>query len=188
MVLDPIPQCLPVHIFGSRPQPPTSRAWVMNAGKICVQQISNDYRQNADLVSFEISYQSSEEECLADAHVDARLDITTHTNRLLHTSKELIFEMFYQSSEESSQKNAHLDEADRFYENPLGFLECAFEKEKRKGGGHDALPTHLVLFEQLALKCVIYTHTHTRTHARKSTYEYTHICTHIHTHTHTHTH
>ena len=25
MVLDPIPQCLPVHIFGSRPQPPTSR-------------------------------------------------------------------------------------------------------------------------------------------------------------------
>ena len=24
MVLDPIPQCLPVHIFGSRPQPPTS--------------------------------------------------------------------------------------------------------------------------------------------------------------------
>ena len=26
MVLDPIPQCLPVHIFGSRPQPPTSRA------------------------------------------------------------------------------------------------------------------------------------------------------------------
>ena len=25
MVLDPISQCLPVHIFGSRPQPPTSR-------------------------------------------------------------------------------------------------------------------------------------------------------------------
>jgi len=24
MVLDPIPQSLPVHIFGSRPQPPTS--------------------------------------------------------------------------------------------------------------------------------------------------------------------
>jgi len=24
MVLDPIPQCLPVHIFGSQPQPPTS--------------------------------------------------------------------------------------------------------------------------------------------------------------------
>ena len=27
MVLDPIPQPLPVHFFGSRPQPPTSRAW-----------------------------------------------------------------------------------------------------------------------------------------------------------------
>jgi len=26
MVLDPIPQSLPVHFFGSRPQPPTSRA------------------------------------------------------------------------------------------------------------------------------------------------------------------
>ena len=25
MVLDPIPQSLPVHFFGSRPQPPTSR-------------------------------------------------------------------------------------------------------------------------------------------------------------------
>ena len=25
MVLDPIPQTLPVHFFGSRPQPPTSR-------------------------------------------------------------------------------------------------------------------------------------------------------------------
>ena len=25
MVLDPIPQPLPVHFFGSRPQPPTSR-------------------------------------------------------------------------------------------------------------------------------------------------------------------
>jgi len=27
MVLGPIPQCLPVHIFGSRPQPPTSRTY-----------------------------------------------------------------------------------------------------------------------------------------------------------------
>ena len=26
MVLDPIPQSLPVHFFGSRPQPPTSRS------------------------------------------------------------------------------------------------------------------------------------------------------------------
>ena len=29
MVLDPIPQSLPVHFFGSRPQPPTShQKWV----------------------------------------------------------------------------------------------------------------------------------------------------------------
>ena len=27
MVLDPIPQPLPVHFFGSRPQPPTSLRW-----------------------------------------------------------------------------------------------------------------------------------------------------------------
>ena len=27
MVLDPIPQSLPVHFFGSRPQPPTSRCY-----------------------------------------------------------------------------------------------------------------------------------------------------------------
>jgi len=28
MVLDPIPQSLPVHFFGSRPQPPTSPLWI----------------------------------------------------------------------------------------------------------------------------------------------------------------
>ena len=28
MVLDPIPQSLPIHFFGSQPQPPTSRLWV----------------------------------------------------------------------------------------------------------------------------------------------------------------
>jgi len=30
MVLDPIPQSLPVHFFGSRPQPPTSPPCHMN--------------------------------------------------------------------------------------------------------------------------------------------------------------
>ena len=29
MVLDPIPQSLPVHFFGSRPQPPTSHHWMI---------------------------------------------------------------------------------------------------------------------------------------------------------------
>ena len=33
MVLDPIPQSLPVHFFGSRPQPPTSRLVAM----LCAQ-------------------------------------------------------------------------------------------------------------------------------------------------------
>ena len=32
MVLDPIPQSLPVHFFGSRPQPPTSRKARYNGG------------------------------------------------------------------------------------------------------------------------------------------------------------
>ena len=32
MVLDPIPQSLPVHFFGSRPQPPTSRVDSVQSG------------------------------------------------------------------------------------------------------------------------------------------------------------
>jgi len=32
MVLDPIPQSLPVHFFGSRPQPPTSHMMCEYAG------------------------------------------------------------------------------------------------------------------------------------------------------------
>ena len=38
MVLDPIPQSLPVHFFGSRPQPPTSRkgpGWCHNYSDAC---------------------------------------------------------------------------------------------------------------------------------------------------------
>jgi len=37
MVLDPIPQSLPVHFFGSRPQPPTSRSarWKAACLKVC---------------------------------------------------------------------------------------------------------------------------------------------------------
>ena len=31
MVLDPIPQSLPVHFFGSRPQPPTSRIFHLSS-------------------------------------------------------------------------------------------------------------------------------------------------------------
>jgi len=51
MVLDPIPQSLPVHFFGSRPQPPTSlyayrphskpkklmaRGWMVRSWSVCV--------------------------------------------------------------------------------------------------------------------------------------------------------
>jgi len=35
MVLDPIPQCLPVQIFGSRPQPPTSH-YVHICDYVCI--------------------------------------------------------------------------------------------------------------------------------------------------------
>jgi len=36
MVLDPIPQSLPVHFFGSRPQPSTSRCMVHMCVHVCV--------------------------------------------------------------------------------------------------------------------------------------------------------
>ena len=43
MVLDPIPQSLPVHFFGSRPQPPTSR------GEMTLE-ISSTYWQDVENV------------------------------------------------------------------------------------------------------------------------------------------
>jgi len=46
MVLDPIPQSLPVHFFGSRPQPPTSRQYIrMYMNK---RNTSRDVRKNIE--------------------------------------------------------------------------------------------------------------------------------------------
>ena len=48
MVLDPIPQSLPVHFFGSRPQPPTSpynnaeNAAVARSTGACVHMCASD--------------------------------------------------------------------------------------------------------------------------------------------------
>ena len=47
MVLDPIPQSLPVHFFGSRPQPPTSR-WLRLLGsfKLLVSFAKEPYKRD----------------------------------------------------------------------------------------------------------------------------------------------
>ena len=46
MVLDPIPQSLPVHFFGSRPQPPTSPQHVPKGGARFVRHAEHWYLHN----------------------------------------------------------------------------------------------------------------------------------------------
>ena len=44
MVLDPIPQSLPVHFFGSRPQPPTSRWQRQWYSRLLLMRVSESVR------------------------------------------------------------------------------------------------------------------------------------------------
>ena len=69
MVLDPIPQSLPVHFFGSRPQPPTSPATHRN---ICNTHYNTPTHQVDDLPGF----------VCGDATRSTRLPRTLHCHEL----------------------------------------------------------------------------------------------------------
>jgi len=66
MVLDPIPQSLPVHFFGSRPQPPTSRV-------VCVPALLVSIRNSHDHTDMQTYIHK-----YTYTHIHTRTDKQTH--------------------------------------------------------------------------------------------------------------
>ena len=80
MVLDPIPQCLPVHIFGSRPQPPTSpclrKLISADMGRSWVKSLTSIENFVTWLMSLYHLRMTSHESCLAAIYLIFYIDVT----------------------------------------------------------------------------------------------------------------
>ena len=83
MVLDPIPQSLPVHFFGSRPQPPTSLPLVPQMSHFAhINQSWHKWVKAHVWMSHSISF--TNESCRTCQSVMAQMSNRTHMNESWH--------------------------------------------------------------------------------------------------------
>ena len=177
MVLDPIPQSLPVHFFGSRPQPPTSLLiYVLCIARryhqsLCVldedMHLACPMSRMSHLSTNETStWQMRHEHCLMG-----------HTSCVCHVCVCLMgtYKGVWRACRCSMEENDIFTcvrrclRADDTHTNSLSLSH-----------------THTISYTHTHTHT--YTHTHTHTHKHKHTRIHTHTHAHSHTHTHIHTH
>jgi len=77
MVLDPIPQSLPVHFFGSRPQPPTSHKYMCIKNKWMQSRVDDPSMDMSELVFIQVNIVVYIEETIL--YIDATVYIAATT-------------------------------------------------------------------------------------------------------------
>jgi len=84
MVLDPIPQSLPVHFFGSRPQPPTSLS--RSLSHTCALSLSSYAQKHQNLRISSVFSDSSPSDMRAKTRLAVSLDFVSLANTIIYMS------------------------------------------------------------------------------------------------------